>query len=142
MRKKGFTLIEIICALAIFSVFAVSIMTIIRPMIKIAKEQETQTIVYLTEDILCYGKLYCKYNETYLNGTIANDKIIIRDINGFSRYYELPKDYEYYTSNSNKRFRINSKGEIDISTTIYLRYQGKNIAGISITVGSETLNVK
>jgi len=141
MRKKGFTLIEIICVLAIFSVFAATTMTIIKPMIKISKEQEAQTVVYLTEDLLCYGKLYSKYNETYLNGVIDKNKIYIY-ASGFSRTYELPKGYEYYTSNSKKTFKINSKGEIDISTTIYLKFEGENVAGISITVGSETLNVK
>lgn len=142
MRKKGFTLIELVCSMAILSVFVISSFSIVKPMIKIAKEQEQQTIIYLTEDILCYGKLYCKYNKKSLNGIISNNKIMLYDNKGFSRYYQLPNGYEYNSSNTNKRFIINNRGEINISTTIDLKYKGKSVDKVSITVGSESINVK
>ena len=141
MKKRGFTLIELMCSMAILSMFIACTLPIIKPMLKIAKEQEHQTIIYLTEDILNYGKLYSKYNEKSISGTIKNNKIILSHNGESIRQYELPNGYEFYSSNSDKTFTINNSGDIGLSTTIYLRYKGKDIGNISIPVGRDILNV-
>lgn len=142
MKRKGFTLIELICVMGILVIIAGISLPIIRPMVIIAKQQEKESIVYLTEDLFCYGKIYSKYNNKALNGIISTKKIVLSDNSGFSRVYELPNGYEFYSSNSNKRFTIKKNGEIDLSTTIDIKSNGKTVGSMSLTGGSESINVK
>lgn len=143
MKKDAFTLIETICSMAILTIVFCYLLGFSKPCIKVLRERKFEEIKVLTEDIFCFGKLRSKHVSQYTKVAITQNSINLYDSKGvFIRNYKLPKEY-YFVYNSGKTsFLIDPDGEINISTTISA-YKGNEKREImSITAGSEYLNVK
>jgi prepilin-type N-terminal cleavage/methylation domain len=143
VRKRGFTLIELLCSIALLMVIMSTIFAFIKPLVRIINDDKVDEIKIFTEDSICFGKLKSKYTNEYIKVAILDKGINIYDKKGsIIKKYQLPNGYVFKSSNGKNIFLIDPKGEANISTTISVKKGKAEKEVLSITAGSEYINVK
>ncbi|MBL4931033.1 prepilin-type N-terminal cleavage/methylation domain-containing protein [Clostridium paridis] len=143
MKKRGFTLIELLCSVAVLMVIISITFVFIKPLVKIINEDKIDEIKVFTEDSICFGKLKSKYTNQYIKVAISDKGISIYDKKGLLiKKYQLPNGYVFKYSNGKNIFLLDPNGEANISTTISVKKGRLEKDVLSITAGSEYINVK
>ena len=147
MKKKGYTLIELIVVMAILSILFGCGFTMINTLNKIKKEVELEDAVYRVHSLLSYAKSSCR--KKFIEGIILidqvdntisfqyriNNKDIIERTETFSNNIKVRKNVgENKISVSDKGY-LNTAGSIDIES-------GERKYKITISVGIDDINIK
>lgn len=150
MRKKGYTLIEVITVIAIMIILIGSGFSIVSSLKYIKNDVEAENSIYEIYNILSYSKAYCRRN--YCEGKIIID--VTKNSIVFKRKSEGPIFKEVIVKNedlpSNITISSNFRaGIINVSNVGYLNnagtirvYDGKKYREVSISVGNDSVNIK
>ncbi|MGL5085498.1 MAG: type II secretion system protein [Clostridium sp.] len=144
MKKKGYTLIELIAVMSILAILLGSGFTIVSVMRQLKEDAEFQCVVGEISSILSYGKSYCrKYRtdgeitiDTYANKiTFRNTKLIIKSV-------KLPDKVVVAVRGVNSTIiNVNEEGYLKKACNIEVTY-GKRQKVITIAVGVDKVTVK
>lgn len=149
MKKKGYTLIEIVAVIAIITILLGSGFTIVKTIEHMKAEVEVEDIIYEIMDILTYAKAYCRKN--YCRGEIVIDKskkeIIFQyvDKNNINkkiigRKEGVPNDVEISNNFTSNLIKIDDDGFITGGGTITIVYKG-TINQLTVAVGNDLITV-
>lgn len=149
MKKKGYTLIELVAVIAIITILLGSGFTIVKTIEHMKAEVQLEDIIYEVMDILTYAKAYCRKN--YCIGEIVMDEsekeIIFQyvdknDINKkiIGKREVVPHDIGISNNFASKLIKIDDDGFITGGGTITIRYKG-SINQLTVAVGNDLITV-
>lgn len=145
MKKKGYTLVELVAVIGILSILLGSGFTIVKTIDHMKAEVELEDIVYKVMNILSYSKAYCRknYYEGYVKIGTTEKKIIFLYIkNGkevIDKTIKIPKDITVKCDINS--IKIGNDGFIKNSCTIEIHHKG-NTYHITVAVGLDTITFK
>ncbi|MBW6410928.1 prepilin-type N-terminal cleavage/methylation domain-containing protein [Clostridium weizhouense] len=143
MRKKGFTLIELVISIAIITIiFAVSI-SLSKMNSRIYNDIRYESLLYEIEDIISYSKAYCKNNNT--SGEIQidnklNEISFSQNDDKKIKKVTLPKDINLIVKN--EILNIGSNGHIKNGLCISVEDKYHECYDITIRVGVDLVTIK
>ncbi|WP_143314369.1 type II secretion system protein [Clostridium sp. HBUAS56017] len=150
MKKRGFTLIEIIAVIGVLSViFSIGIASI-RQFKTRYKQIEISNFLYETIDMISYGKSYCASNDLsgnvklinnndYLQVYLIADNKVIKNIKIKEVLRIKPFDNEEEIRNIN--LRINEFGYVEPTTIKFINEKLEEFI-ITVQVGGNVILVK
>lgn len=140
MKKRGYTLVELIAVMSIIAILATVSITGVSSIINIKNNMELDSVTYEIRQLLSMAKKYCRTNR--LDGKIIiiqNDNKITFNANGIIKSVNMPEGIKIKKSYS---ININKEGYITDSLTItIIGYKGE-YNEISIGVGNDIITVK
>lgn len=147
MKKKGYTLIELIVVMAILSILLGCGFTMIYTLNKIKKEVELEDAVYRVHSLLSYAKSYCRKNFTegiivideVNNSIIFQYRISNRDI--IERTENFSSDIEVKKNVGENKILVSDKGYLNTAGSIDIK-SGERKYKITISVGIDDINIK
>lgn len=150
MKKKAFTLIELVIVMALIVILSITSVSTLAFYKKISADLKTKESLYEIREFLSYSKKYClshkmsgyvlanKLGETY-NMILADNKTnIYRELNIDNMVFINSKCVIPQETNV---INVNDKGVLD-STSIYLLGEDGLKYKITILVGSNKINVR
>ncbi|GAA0075940.1 hypothetical protein UT300005_03180 [Clostridium sp. CTA-5] len=143
MKKKGFTLIEVVISIAIISIiFTVSI-SLSKMNSRISNDIKYESVLYEIENIISYSKLYCKKNNT--PGEIQidnklNEIAFYQKSDNKIKKVTLPKDIRLVMKNES--LNIGSNGHIKNGLCITVEDKYNECYDITIRVGVDLVTIK
>ncbi|WP_315080420.1 prepilin-type N-terminal cleavage/methylation domain-containing protein [uncultured Clostridium sp.] len=142
MKKKGFTLIEVIASLSIIIIIFSLTLSIKDIHSTISNDIESKSALYDVENLLSYSKAYCKKNKK--NGEIQIDNIRNRILFGENakktvKQVVLPEEIKIIGKND--CIQVRSDGHIKQGKTIVFQDNKNNIYKVTIATGIDPINI-
>lgn len=151
MKKKGYTLIELVVVMAILSILLGSGFAIIKTLKHIKSQVEVEDAIYEVHSILSYAKTYCRKN-------LCDGEVIIDTVeNSIGFKYRDKNNINNKLVGKSEKFPDNIKisanfkpinlvnvsdmGYLKNSGTIFIN-DGEKQYKITIAVGNDTVTVK
>lgn len=151
MKKRGFTLIEIITVLFILNTLIFLGGFTIKGMIAVREDIKFESLVYEIKDLISYAKLYSsKHNlrsSIHIDGKQNSIKMYIENpTESFLRKIAIPKDVALIGNFSNifekiQKIKIKDNGYISTAGTLKIKHKNGEEYKITITVGSDLVTV-
>lgn len=146
MKKKGFTLLELIITLNILVLFTTITYTSVRAYNNRKINTKINNYTYEIKTILSYGKSYCRKHKALGNIYIdLNENIfkfeVVEKNKEIKKVIYLDKDFSLFTNFSRKSNYISKEGYINEAGTISLKYKEKVVREIKIAVGNDIIGV-
>ena len=147
MKKKGFTLIEMIVVLFILTVIFSSSYIGYNSIKKMNMEVKEEAVLYAIEDLLCYGKKYSVFNKKDCQLEIQEkDNVIYMNLKAslnIIRRYEVRNCIEIYykeqlLENRIMRIKIDDDGRIE---ALSLKFKGESNKKYKVSVEVATGNI-
>lgn len=149
MKKKGYTLIELIAVMAIMIILIGSGFTIISSLKYIKDDVEIDNVIYEIYDVLSYAKAYCRRN--FQEGEVLIDTqkrtIQFRYIDNSSsiktniiREEKFPKYVDVHTNPGFFKIEVSDLGYLKKAGSIFVSI-GKKEKIITIAVGNDITNI-
>ena len=146
MKKKGFTLIELIITLSILLLFTTITSTSIKAYNNRIVDIKTSKYAYEIKTLLSYSKSYCRKHK--VNGSLFIDIkensfkfFILEKNNHFEKFVYLEDKFSAVSNYNGNAFIISKDGYIREAGTISLMYNGKVVRKIKIGVGNDIIGV-
>lgn len=146
MKKKGFTLIELIITLSILLLFTTITSTSIKAYNNRKVDIKINKYAYEIKTLLSYSKSYCRKHK--VNGSLfINIKensikfFILEKNNHFEKFIYLEHKFSLASNYKGNTFIISKEGYIKEAGTISLMYNGKVVREIKIGVGNDIIGV-
>lgn len=143
MKKRGFTLIEIVASLFILTILFSLAISLSKVGINMKNDIEENGCIYEIQGLLTYGKAVCSEKNRYGKITIISSKNQIRFIEGWDgieKIINLPKEIEIISKDVS--IYINPNGRIAQGTTIKLVDNHGERQDITIGVGVDLIVIK
>lgn len=143
MKENGFTLVEVVISIAILLILFTIGITSVKMFNTIENSINENSFLYEMTEILSYGKLYCKKNNTSGVIYIDNDKDEVRFVVASKEIKKITinDDMEFYSKPDDNKINLTSKGYINTATTLGLKGSSNNKYKITISVGNDIVNV-
>lgn len=149
MKKKGYTLIELIVVIAIMIILMGSGFSVISSLNYIKNDVEAENALYEVYNLLSYAKAYCRLN--FYEGEIIIDtnkntiQFVYRDpinINkkNIVKTEKFTRNIEIHTNFIKPVIEVSNNGYLKKSGTIFIT-NGKKQRNITIAVGNDTTNI-
>ena len=139
MKKKGFTLIEIVVVLAILAVLMPIGLKAYKYANDISVNLKKKSVLGEISELLSYAKYYCRSNDTAGRISITGNKeMTFRDDQNMSFYRKLILP-EGLTFTTNYIVTCTSEGVLS-ANSIYIRSGNGHYYRISIAVGVDKVN--
>lgn len=151
MVKKGYTIIEIVIVLAIFTVLLGGSLRLLKVIEKTKSELILDNSVYEVKALLSFSKSFCRKNKIFGNIVIDSTrnevKFTVIDTGApvdkrITRTIKLKNSVKISTNISDKVATVNESGFITKAGTIEFKYNEVNIRKITISVGVDTITDK
>lgn len=142
MRKKGFTLIEVIASLSIILIIFSLTFSVKNINSIMSSKIQNESVLYNVENLIIYGKAYCKKNKMTGEIQVDNKENKIIFINKYREVIKkvyLPKEIKI--SFSNISMKINSIGLINRGNTIGFKDNKDNFYKITVATGIDCINI-
>lgn len=149
IKKKGYTLIELISVIAIMVILIGSGFTVVSSLKHIKDDVEIDNVVYEIYDVLSYAKAYCRRNFyegevlidtqkrtikfSYIDNSTSIKTNIIRE-------EKFPKYVDVHTKPERFNIGVSSMGYLKKSGSIFVSI-GKKEKIITIAVGNDITNI-
>lgn len=147
MKKRAFTLIEVITVIAILSIISSITCIGINNYYELNNKLNFEATVSDVRRLISYGKQYCRRYKVM--GDIIIDKygksikFRVSDINhGITKEIEMDKDIKITSKFNSNNIEINEEGFIKTSGTINILYKDEYKKEIKIGVGNDIIGVK
>ncbi|HBJ2622308.1 prepilin-type N-terminal cleavage/methylation domain-containing protein [Clostridium botulinum] len=142
MKKKGFTLIELIASLSIIIIIFSLTLSVSDIHSTISNDIKSKSALYDVENLLSYSKAYCKKNKK--NGEIQIDNIrnkILFGENAKKIVKQVDLTGKFKIINKNDCIQVRSNGHIKQGKTIVFQDNKNNIYKITIATGIDPINI-
>lgn len=141
MDKKGFTILEVIMALGLFSLI---ILTILSISMKTDEKPLLEQRVYKLASDITYAKEYARTNNMGLDFVIdeVNRMYYVRRGNFELLREELPKDYTIHCTLSTNQIYINNLGRIRANSSIRINNKHGHVGTIFMSVETGRVRVE
>lgn len=142
MKKKGYTLVELIAVITILIILLGSGFTIIKMLTHLKDEVEVEDAIYEVNNILSYAKAYARKEKCELIIGIdgAGNKINLYKSTKLINQKSINNSF-VVTTNINGGIKINEDGYIKKAGTISIK-ANKKLYLITIAVGNDLITVK
>lgn len=142
MKKKGYTLIELVAVIGILAILLSSGLTVVKMLTHLKEELETEDVIYEVNNILSYAKSYARKEKCGLiiKFDSANSVINLYKNTTLITKKKINSQFKI-TTNIDKGINITEDGYIKKSGTISIEVNGK-LYIITIAVGNDLITVK
>lgn len=142
MKKKAFTLVEILVSIMITTILLTMSFSLYKPIKTITTESKTNNVLLNVSNIISYGKSYCYSNE--FRGILTVNRslgvITFKNADNLSRTiksYYLPKGYSFLGDLS---LNVSVDGVV-ASNTINIKEPSGVYRIVTISVGVDYVNI-
>ncbi|NFG62157.1 prepilin-type N-terminal cleavage/methylation domain-containing protein [Clostridium sp. CMCC3677] len=142
MKKKGFTLIEVIASLSIILIIFSLTLSVKDIHSTISNDIESKSALYDVENLLSYSKAYCKKNRK--SGEIQIDNIrnrILFGKDGLTTVKQVVLPRKIRIISKNDCIQVRSNGHIKQGKTIVFQDNKNNIYKVTIATGIDPINI-
>lgn len=144
IRKKGYTLIEVIVVLSIITILSTAIIGGTKYFKNKSESLKFQNIAYEVKSLLSFAKSYCRKNNVVGNIVISNDrKSIFFEVSDsrykLNRIIQLESGIEIGSNFKLGRTKVNDEGFIKEAGTITLSDNNSKFIKITISVGNDII---
>ncbi|NFK73988.1 prepilin-type N-terminal cleavage/methylation domain-containing protein [Clostridium botulinum] len=142
MKKKGFTLIEVIASLSIILIIFSLTLSVKDIYSTISNDIESKSALYDVENLLSYSKAYCKKNKK--SGEIQIDNIrnrILFEKDGLTTVKKVILPRKIRIISKNDCIQVTSNGHIKQGKTILFQDNKNNIYKVTIATGIDPINI-
>ncbi|SFC96370.1 type II secretion system protein [Clostridium uliginosum] len=143
MKKKGFTLIEVVVSMAIISILFGATLSLSKMSSNISNDIKFENSLYEIENLLSYAKAYCKKNN--MAGEIQIDSsrnqiIFFENSSHVIKRLILPEEAKL--TYNKECLDISSRGHIKRGLTILVQDKWSKTHNITIRVGIDLIDIK
>lgn len=146
MRKRGFTLIELIITLSILALVSTITATSLKAYNNRRVNNNIIRYAYEVKSLLSYSKSYCrKYN---VNGNlfiVLKENVfkfsVSENNNSIDKNIYFKKDFSLQSNHKGSSISVSKEGYIKDACTISLIYKGKAVREIKIGVGNDIIGI-
>lgn len=146
MKKKGFTLIELMITLNIMILFTTITYSSIRAYNNRKINIKINNYTYEIKSLLSYGKSYCRKYKTNGNFFVKlKENILVFEVieknNAIKKSINLDGDFSLLYNYKGSSIGVSKEGYIKDACTISLTYKSKVVREVKIGVGNDIIGV-